>query len=189
MWDQIVSFVVHYWVEVLLGGIVTAGGFFLKRYIRLEKENRKREHEAELETITKCIYDETQNLVAQMEDQYAQLDTRYKALDQRIDDEVKQKEQEMTVLVQSVVDESTTNDSKIYSQIDSIRAGLLSIQGHSFKQRCRELLKPDHEITLTEWESISEDYEAYKGLDGNHNGDTLFAAVKIKYESSLHNNE
>lgn len=61
-----------------------------------------------------------------------------------------------------------------------LKKGLLSMQGHQFRERCRKLLADDHEITLNEWTRLIADHDAYKALDGNHEGDELFELVKIK---------
>ena len=43
MWETIGSIVLKYWVEFLLTGIVGIAGFFGRRYLKLEKEERQRE--------------------------------------------------------------------------------------------------------------------------------------------------
>ena len=41
MLETIGSIVLKYWVEFILGLIVAGGGFLIKRYLRLEKEERQ----------------------------------------------------------------------------------------------------------------------------------------------------
>lgn len=78
---------------------------------------------------------------------------------------------------------SDANDKAIQEQLDLVKAGLLSVQGAAFKQRCRELLKEDHFITLEEFELLTKDHQAYNGLGGNHIGDSMFTAVGHKFET------
>ena len=81
--------------------------------------------------------------------------------------------------------ESLEGDIVLQKQIDAMRAGILSIQGKTFKQECRELLQEGREISLVEFEAIQEDYNVYKSLGGNHDGDTLFNMVLQKATHNL----
>ena len=38
MWATISGIFVKYWIEFLLGLVVAGGGFFIKRYTKLERE-------------------------------------------------------------------------------------------------------------------------------------------------------
>lgn len=203
MWDQIGSIIVKYWVEFVLGAIVAGGGFFVKRYWKLERAERKRERQEELDAIKESIHQETEEITQTSQERYeeiqktycemAELSTqRYETVQKRIDDEVREKEQDLTLLMQAAYQESVNDDKRIEAHVDAVaenvdilRAGLLSMQGHEFRKKCRVLLEEGHKITTEEWETISDDYDAYKGLGGNHNGDTLFEAVKKKYEAAL----
>ena len=69
--------------------------------------------------------------------------------------------------------------------MNELRAGLLSIQGKSFKEKCHELLNNEHKITIEELENITKDHEAYKGLGGNHEGDTLFNLIIEKAKKDV----
>lgn len=75
---------------------------------------------------------------------------------------------------------SQEDDVHIREEINIIKAGLLSLQGKQFRRKCRKLLKPEHTITLEEYEQLIEDHNVYNALDGNHKGDELFALVKDK---------
>lgn len=66
-----------------------------------------------------------------------------------------------------------------------LKKGLLSMQGHQFREKCRQLLADEHELTLDEWTELIADHDAYKALDGNHEGDELFELVKIKASKFL----
>ena len=77
------------------------------------------------------------------------------------------------------------SDELIHEEIDSLRGGMLSIQGRNFKNDCHKLLKADHIIDLKEYESLLADHIAYNKLGGNHEGDALFAMVEAKYKNTI----
>lgn len=90
------------------------------------------------------------------------------------------------------VNKSNNSDKAINADIESLKIsvnnltrGLLTVQGKEFKEDCRILLDPDHEITIDEYEDIVEDHEAYNGLGGNHRGDSLFRSVMKKWNSQV----
>ena len=76
--------------------------------------------------------------------------------------------------------ESRDGDQKLQKQLDALRKGILSMQKKEFIAECQALLAEDHEITLEEYQQCIEDHDAYNGLKGNHNGDSLFALVEQK---------
>jgi len=43
-------------------------------------------------------------------------------------------------------------DKKLHSEIDTVRDGMLSMQGRNFKNDCHKLLKKDHVIDVKEYE-------------------------------------
>lgn len=92
---------------------------------------------------------------------------------QRTEEEDKKLEQEISLLKQSQ---------------ESIKAGLLSMQGREFKMECQLLLEKDHKITTEEFDDITKDHDAYKGLGGNHRGDMLYDSVKEKYWAGIRKN-
>lgn len=69
--------------------------------------------------------------------------------------------------------------------LNSLKRGLLSVQGRQFKADCKKLLDPNHVITIEEFQQINEDHEAYHALGGNHNGDAIFELVKKKAEEKI----
>ena len=72
----------------------------------------------------------------------------------------------------------------VASNLELIKNGLLAVQGHEFRNKCRKLLAQD-EISPDQYEQLESDHIAYNGLGGNHKGDSLFDQVKTKYYSSL----
>lgn len=68
-------------------------------------------------------------------------------------------------------------------ELKHLRKGLLSIQGKLFREFCEELLTEYEEIPVDLYEQMEDDYAAYKGLGGNHRGDSLHTAVVEKFKS------
>lgn len=174
MWETIIGIILKYWVEFLLGAVVAGGTFFLKRYLKLEREDRERKQ--------KEFYD---NLTDSMRAEYKSAMSKLLSQDENI---VKDMEKRCN----KIKDEFRADDACLQKQIDNvsiemsaIRAGLLSIQGKEFRESCRRLLAENHTITLDEWEEIDSDHDAYNGLGGNHRGDALYSMVKKKAESTL----
>lgn len=84
------------------------------------------------------------------------------------------------------------NDKSLQSQINimnnqfsNLLKGILSIQRRTFEEDCRKLLDENHDITIDEYEQITEDHDVYNSLGGNHNGDKLYDLVKKKVESNF----
>ena len=196
MWETISSIMLKYWVEFALGLIVAVGGFFLRRYIKLEKAERSREQKEYFENLTNSIKEENAAIITSLKTEHDEMNQRS---DKRYNELVKQSQDtyiEITTKVQEAMlagrDESKADDaclqgqiSEMSSELGFLKAGLLSIQGKEFRENCRKLLADDHEITLDEWEEIDADHEAYNGLGGNHKGDHLYELVKKKAERTL----
>lgn len=81
--------------------------------------------------------------------------------------------------------ESLKGDQQLQEQINIVTSGILNIQGNSFKAECRSVLQEGHEISLSEFEAIQNDYDIYKSLGGNHDGDTLYEMVKKKVTNNI----
>lgn len=70
--------------------------------------------------------------------------------------------------------------NKLTTSIDTLTEGLLSVQRREFEADCHRLLDPDHNITLDEFQQITNDHDIYNKLGGNHSGDQLFSLVEEK---------
>ena len=185
MWETIGSIVLKYWVEFLLAGVVGIVGFFGKRYLKLEKEERQREQTEFFEKLAKNIQQENTNMINS-------LSNKYNELEYEVEDQYTEITTEVSKAMIAGRDESKADDEVLQKQISnlsnemkSLKKGLLSIQGKEFKANCRKLLEDGHEITLDEWEEIDADHEAYNGLGGNHKGDQLYGLVKKKEEKNI----
>lgn len=185
MLETIGSIALKYWVELILGLIVTGGGFLIKRYLRLEKEERQREQKEYFDNVLKKIQTENQHVLKSLEkehdkmnqnseDKYDEINTK---VDQALEVGRKESKSDDAVLEKEI--------STLKKNITALTAGILSMQGKEFRNNCRKLLAKDHVITLDEWEELDKDHMAYNGLGGNHKGDHLFSLVKKKVEAGF----
>lgn len=76
-------------------------------------------------------------------------------------------------------------DSEIIKELKDLKSGVLSVHRKTFMEECRKLIDKDHDITLKEFEDITSEHRIYNSLGGNHEGDSLYQLVKVKYENSL----
>lgn len=159
MWDIITK----YWLQFVLGAIASGLTALCSYFYHLYKKERKRKKSAQTEKIVSEV----------------------KGL---IDDNNK----DIMKIILEEEKASKCADAKVAAQMDGIQKdlnilteGMLSIQGKQFKDECRSLLQEDHVITLQEYEDITSEHKIYNGLHGNHEGDSLFSLVKIKYEAEL----
>ncbi len=88
-------------------------------------------------------------------------------------------------IVEKKNEELLKADQQIHEEIDTLRDGILSIQGRDFKEVCHELLQENHIVTANEYEQVLADHIAYNKLGGNHEGDALFSMVEAKYKNTI----
>ena len=157
------EFIVKYWLQFFLGllasGLTIVASYFYKLY-KKEKQATKNEAEDRLiKEVKELINDNKKSIIKLVRDEEiasANADA--------------QMESQMT---------------KIQSDLAVLTEGMLSIQGKQFKDECRALLKEEHVITLQEFENITNEHRIYNTLKGNHEGDSLYSLVKVKYEAGL----
>ncbi len=73
----------------------------------------------------------------------------------------------------------------VRKDVESIRRGVLDIQGPQFKAKCKEILQEDHQMSVEEWLAIKKEYEVYTGMGGNSDGSELYELVHEKYSHVL----
>lgn len=185
MLETIGSIVLKYWVELILGLIVTGGGFIIKRYLRLEKEERQREQKEYFDNVLKKIQTENQHVLKSLEKEHDKMN-------QNSEDKYDEINTKVDKALEAGREESKSDDAVLEKEISALEknitaltAGILSMQGKEFRNNCRKLLAEDHVITLDEWEELDKDHMAYNGLGGNHKGDHLFSLVKKKVEAGF----
>lgn len=185
MLETIGSIVLKYWVELILGLIVAGGGFVIKRYLRLEKEERQREQREYFDKMLEKIQSENKTVLKSLEDEHDKMnqrsDDRYEEINTKVNNALEAGREE------SKADDAVLEEeiSVVEKNLEALTAGILSMQGKEFRANCRKLLAEDHVITLDEWEELDKDHMAYNGLGGNHKGDHLFSLVKKKVEAGF----
>lgn len=185
MLETIGSIVLKYWVEFILGLIVAGGGFLIKRYLRLEKEERQREQREYFDKMLEKIQSENQQILKSLEKERDKMN-------QNSEDKYNEINTKVDKALEAGREESKADDAVLEKEISAMKknitaltAGVLSMQGKEFINNCRKLLAEDHIITLDEWEELDIDHTAYNGLGGNHEGDHLFSLVKKKVEAGF----
>lgn len=185
MLETIGSIVLKYWVEFILGLIVAGGGFLIKRYLRLEKEERQREQREYFDKMLEKIQSDNQQILKSLEKEHDKMnqnsEDKYNEINTKVDKALKAGREE------SKADDAVLEKeiSAMKKNITALTAGVLSMQGKEFINNCRKLLAENHIITLDEWEELDIDHTAYNGLGGNHKGDHLFSLVKKKVEAGF----
>lgn len=185
MLETIGSIVLKYWVELILGLIVAGGGFLIKRYLKLEKEERQREQKAYFDKMLEKIQNENQQVLKSLEKEHDKMnqksEDKYNEINTKVDEGLEAGREE------SKSDDAVLEKeiSALEKNITALTAGILSMQGKEFRNNCRKLLAEDHVITLDEWEELDKDHTAYNGLGGNNKGDHLFSLVKKKVEAGF----
>lgn len=185
MLETIGSIVLNYWIELILGLIVTGGGFVIKRYLRLEKKERQKEQKEYFDKMLEKIQTENQHVLKSLEKEHDKMnqktENKYNEINTKVDEALEAGREE------SKSDDAVLEKeiSALEKNITALTAGVLSMQGKEFRNNCRKLLAEDHVITLDEWEELDKDHMAYNGLGGNHKGDHLFSLVKKKVEAGF----
>lgn len=166
MWEWIAK----YWVEVLFGLVAAGLGAIAKKFWTLYQNEKKREKEVDM---SKC----------------------YKAVREDIDGvllEVKLKNREVDDRIERVHEDSIKHDNDIREDIkgvvdyiETLKTGVLSVQGSHFRQQCKEILDSGRDISVDEFEQLESDHNVYNTLGGNHLGDALFAAVELKFKAQI----
>lgn len=157
------EFIVNYWLQFLLG-ILASGltGLCTYFYHLYKKERKRKKDEVEekfVNDVKELIADNNKSIMKVIREE----EKASKEADEAMSKQMENIQQNLTILTE----------------------GMLSVQGKQFKEECRKLLAEDHTITLHEFEHIQEEHRTYNALNGNHEGDSLFSLVKVKYEAGL----
>lgn len=153
------DFITEYWVLWVCGLLTSALGFLVRRWIKLEIKSAIQDRKAQNEIMRKEIIDKLETEIKVEVEKSNAADIEVKA-----------------------------NMEVIENNLDNLTIGVLAVQGKAFRSECKELLDPNHTITLEEYEQCVEDHDAYHALGGNHRGDALFASVVAKWNAQLASN-
>lgn len=154
-----VDFFIKYWVEVLFGAITAGLVAFFKYFWKLVKNEYERQRKELLEVIEQRMTEQKEAIITSIDERESKL--------LEADNNMERQLEEM------------------YVNNTTMKTGILSLQGRIFKRECRQLLEPEHIITLQEYEAICAEHITYNSLGGNHQGDALFAMVEQKYKNIL----
>ena len=91
------------------------------------------------------------------------------------------------VIVANLLSNKSLKDDikDVRKDVESIRRGVLDVQGPQFKAKCKEVLQDSHQITVDEWLALKKEYEIYTGMGGNSDGSELYNLVHEKYSKHL----
>lgn len=153
------TFITQYWLEVIFGLIVAGLGLAIRKLWKLYKTERDKDIKEEIDGLLK---------------------------------DMNQKDDELRAEIVKAHEASLAHDDTILAKIESLtqyietlKGGVLSIQGSHFRKKCLEYLKEDKEISLDEFDQLEKDHIIYNSLGGNHRGDELFKLVQIKVQAQL----
>ena len=164
------EFILKYWVEFLFGIVVTGGGFLLKHHFKLFKESL----DHKMENRDDKLLDKVAKLLA----------ASNKTIQESIDKLRSDTQDDIDGVYVELVD--LKDDIKnVCKDVESIRRGVLDIQGPQFKAKCKEVLQDSHQITVDEWLALKKEYEIYTGRGGNSDGSELYNLVHEKYSKHL----
>ena len=149
------TFITHYWIEFVFGLIATGAVAFARRFKTLYEKEHQHKKEAEQTLLKEDIKNELLQVIKENREESRKGDVQIESCITAIDNEIK-----------------------------ILKNGILSIQGNVFKKECKMLLEKE-KITLEEMDELSEDYDVYHSLGGNHDGDRLYKDVSIKYRGQL----
>ena len=183
-WSDVLPFIQKWWLEFVLGGIGVGLTAIARHYFKLAKESKKQEDEIKKAAFKEELTSEVKNLIKDVREQ-VQLEITEESRQVReeiAEYETNDGERLSKLEKRSEILEDTL--SAVAANLDVIKVGLLAVQGHEFRNKCRKLLTQDY-IKPEDYEQLESDHQAYNGLGGNHKGDSLFDQVKTKYYAQL----
>lgn len=155
--------IVKYWLEFALGLIAAGLGIACKKIYALYMSEKNTKKTKERENL--------------MDDMKAMMTSCQLEVLNKVGEREQELQEEDRKIKENL--ESLTNSVVV------LKDGILSLQGREFRQDCRDLLKEDHVITISEYETLVREHQVYNSLGGNHRGDALFHAAEQKYKNSL----
>ena len=155
--DEVLQWIGTHWVEWLFCLVGVALTFLAKHHVKVQKELMEEKWKDKEKNMCGTIITTFQDKIKEVEKKSSNEDN----------------------LIHQELD-------KINTEIDTIKSGILSVQGRQFIELCEKLLKQEY-ITVEEYEDFEAEYAVYKGLGGNHRGDALHARVVAKCDKQ--NNE
>ena len=183
-WSEVGNFILTWGLDFVLGGVGVGLGFLARHYYKLAKDNKVHEDKDKKAAFKTELTNEVKQLIKEVRKEVRkEIDAESSQVRAEIAEYETNDGERLTQLEASTRVLDTTL-SAVVASLDAIKEGLLAVQGHEFRNKCRKLLAKD--IILPEdYEQLESDHLAYNGLGGNHKGDSLFEQVKIKYYAQL----
>lgn len=151
-----IEWIIKYWVEVAFGLVVAGASICIKKIWSMYKKE-KSGRENKIHTALMADFKKMLN--------------------------------ETTSTITATVNE---NDRHLQNQIDQmvqdqnlLKGGMLCLQGDYFKKKCSRYLDASHKITEDEYLHLCNEYDTYKMLGGNSNGDRLFGLCEDKVKKAV----
>lgn len=172
-WADVLLFIQKWWLEFVLGGLGVGITFVARHYWKLAKENKEQADKEKKEAFRQELTNEVKNLIKEVQEQVRNdIENESTQVREEMAEYETNDGQRITCLEgRADILENTLN--AVVSNLELIKNGLLAVQGHEFRNKCRKLLRQET-ITLDEYEQLESDHIAYNGLGGNHKGDSLF---------------
>lgn len=182
--NEILLFLQEWWLEFLLGGIGIALTAIARHYFKLAKKAKAQDDQEKKAAFKKELTTEVKELIKEVKEQMQQ---EINEESTQVREEIAEYETNDGERISSLERRADILDdtlSAVANNLELIKNGLLAVQGHEFRNKCRKLLVQS-DIKPEEYEQLESDHVAYNGLGGNHKGDSLFDQVKTKYYAQL----
>ena len=129
IWATIGGIFIKYWIEFLLGLVVAGGGFLIKRYAKLERDERQRSQDAHYQALTNKIQEENKIMIESLVKEHDEInkrsDERYNEITSRVQEAMvagREESKEDDAVLQGQI-------TQMSNELDALRAGMLSMQG------------------------------------------------------------
>ena len=183
-WVDVIAFFQKWGLELILGGIGAILTGVAGYYYKLAKKGKASEEAEKKQAFKTELTNEIKELIKDVRTQvHAEIESESSQVREEMAEYETNDGQRITAL-ETRADILEDTLTAVVDNLELIKTGLLAVQGHEFRNKCRKLLKQEI-ITPEEFEQLESDHEAYNGLGGNHKGDSLFDQVKTKYYSQL----
>lgn len=181
---EIALFFEKWGLELLLSGLGAVLTGMVVHYRKLIKKGKASEDQEKKQAFKKELTVEVKGLIKEVKDQvHAEIEEESSQVREEIAEyETNDGQRLKSLETRADILEDTL--TAVADNLDIIKKGLLAVQGHEFRNKCRRLLRQEL-IGLEEYEQLESDHLAYNALGGNHKGDSLFDQVKTKYYSQL----
>lgn len=151
-----IEWIIKYWVEVAFGLVAAGAGICIKKiWSMYKKEKSGRENK-----IHTALVEDFKKMLSETA---SEITAAVNKNDKHLQDQI----------------------NKITKDQATLKNGMLCLQGDYFKKKCRRYLELEHKITDDEYLHLCNEYDTYKMLGGNSNGDRLFKLCEDKVKKAI----